>query len=101
MPDFDDGGHVGQGRVALAAGDGQRAHLALLVVVGGLRNRLGHELHLAAHQVGEGRRAAAVGDVHHEQAGGVLEHLGHQVADAAVAGRAVVDLARARLRVVR
>ncbi len=45
-----------------------------------------------AHQVGEGRRAAAVGDVDHEEAGGGLEHLRHQVADAAVAGRAVVDL---------
>ena len=62
-----------------------------------LRNALGHELHLPAHEVGERGRTAPVGDVHHEQARGRLEHLGHQVADAAIARRAKVDLAGPRL----
>ena len=70
------------------------------MVAGRLRNRLGHELHLPAHQICKSRRTAAVGKVHYEQPGGGLEHFGHKVADTAVAGRAVVDLARSRAAVV-
>ena len=64
------------------------------MVRGRLRNRLGHKLHLPTDQVDKRRRAAPVRDMHHKQPGGVLEHLGHQVRDAAIASRTVVDLAR-------
>ena len=60
----------------------------------GLGNALGHELHLTADQIGKGRGAALVGDMHQVHARCTLEHLGHQMADATVAGRAKIDLAR-------
>jgi hypothetical protein len=61
------------------AGDGQRAHAARAQV----RQRGGqageHGLRLPAHQVVDGRRDAAVGDVHHEGVRLLLEQLHRQV----------------------
>ena len=78
-------------RAAHAAGDGQRPHAARTQV----RQRRGeageHRLRLAAEQVGEGRRDAAVGHVQHEGAGLLLEELHRQVRQRAGARGAVAD----------
>ena len=53
-----------------------------------------HDLHLPADQVGKRRRRAAIGHVHHVDAGHHLEQLAGDMDAAAVAGRRHVDLAR-------
>ena len=95
------GRHFRQRRVAFLAGHRQCADLALLVIRGGLRNALRHELHLTTNQVGKRRGAALVGDVHQIRSGRVLVHLRHQMADTAVTGRAEVDAAGVGLGVGR
>jgi hypothetical protein len=80
-------------RMARLAGDGHRAHAARLDV----RHRRGqareHRLRLAAHEVVEGRRHAAVGHVRHLHVFHLLEELHRQVRERAGPGRAVADLA--------
>ena len=68
-----DGRHVGQMARALLAADAERLHLV------GPRERLEldrarrQHLHLAADQIGEGRSEAAIGHVHHVEAGALEE----------------------------
>jgi hypothetical protein len=86
-------GHVGQLRQALFGAGGDAAQLARLDVRqdGGRAHAGGFEP--AGQQVGELRAGAAVGHVQHEDAGGHLQVFKRQVPGAAVAGRAVVELA--------
>jgi hypothetical protein len=59
-----------------------------------------HRLRLAAEQVGEGRRDAAIGDVQHERADLLLEQLHRQMRQRARPSRAVVDPSRVLAHVV-
>ena len=61
------------------------------------RQHVEHHLHLAAHQVGERRRAAPVGHVGQLGAGHHLEQFARQMHRGADAGRGHVDLARVGL----
>ena len=81
------------------AGDRQRPHAAGADVRQRRRQAGEHRLRLAADQVGEGRRDAAVGDVHHEGTDLLLEQLHRQVRQRALAGRAVADAAGVLLQV--
>ena len=64
-------------------------------------NRLGRvgeeDLHLPAEQIGQRGRHAAIGHVHHVDAGHHLEQFGGDVGDPADAARTVGELARIRL----
>ena len=75
------------------AKQGQGAHFALLVVLSGLRNALGHELNLPRHQVSESGCAAPVRDVHQACGRREVGHVDPQVAGGAVAARAEVQTA--------
>ena len=85
--------HLRQLRAALVRRDGDRAHLAALDV----RQHRGHgveaHLHLAAHQIDQRRRTAAVGNVGDEGAGRFLEQFGRDVLRAARAAGGVVQFA--------
>ena len=58
-----------------------------------------HDLHLSAEQVGQRGRRAAIGHMHHVDAGHHLEQLAGHMRRAPVAGRRHVDLARVGLGV--
>ena len=77
----------------VGAGHGESAQPAAPDVVGGGRDVVEHHLHLTGDQVGQRRRAAAVGHVHHVDAGHHLEQLARHVDRGAVAGRRHVELA--------
>ena len=62
-------------------------------MLGAGRNVVEHHLHLAGDQIGERRRAAAVGHVDHVDAGQHLEQFAGHVDRRAVAGRRHVELA--------
>ena len=55
-------------------------------------------LNLPGHHIDDGRTGAAIGHVHHVERSELLEQLERQVARAAVAGRAVAELARTGAR---
>src|SRR3984957_2770272 len=95
-----DGRHVGQKRGALALGDGEQAQLARLHVRQALRSRGEEELRAACDRVGDGGRAAAIGNVHHLDARHLLEQRAAQVIGRAGAGGGVVDLAGILFRVI-
>ena len=94
MTGLGEGRHLGQARDALLGGDRERAQLAGLDV----RQRRGQvieeHLHLAGERVVERWAGAAIGHMGHVHLGGVLERFADQVAEAADAGRAEVELAR-------
>jgi hypothetical protein len=80
-------------RRALGAGHRQQPELAaghVLQAGAGIE----HELHLPCQQVAQGRGRALVRHVHGVQLAGAFEHLGSDMRRAAVAGRAVAELAR-------
>ena len=87
--------HVGQQRVRLVRADRQRLQLAGLDVLQGDVDRQEHHVDLAAQQVGDGGRGAAVADVRQRDPGPVLQQFHRQVVRRAGAGRAVVQRARA------
>ena len=76
-------------RMPAVAGDRQRPHAARADVRQRRRQAGEHRLRLAADQVGEGRRDAAVRHVQHERTRLLLEQLHRQVRQRAGAGRAV------------
>ena len=57
------------------------------------RRGVDHDLHLSADQIGERRRRAAIGHLHHLDPGHHLEQLGGDVLRRADAGRGITDLA--------
>ena len=89
-----DGRHVGQLGDALRRAGGDAAELAGLDELQDRRRADRGRLQAAGEQVGELRAGAAIGHVDDEDAGRHLQVLEGQVAGAAVAGRAVVQLAR-------
>jgi hypothetical protein len=98
-PGLGDRRHVGHRARALRGRDRERLELAGLDVGRRGRQVVEVEVDLAAEQRELRRVAAGVRDVDHEDARLRLEHLAGQVAGAAVAARAVVELARVALRV--
>ena len=86
----------GHGRT-LEAGHGQRAQLARLDLRQHADRIAEHHAELAAQEVADGKRGAAIGHVRHLQAGLRIEQLGHPMVGRAHAGRAVVHRARLAL----
>jgi beta-mannosidase len=97
--ELSDGGQV---RKSVGAGGGrhsQGAELARLDVLDRRGQGLECDLHLPAEKIGEGLRAALVGNVDEGGAGHRLEELAGEMLRGAVAGRALVDLVRVRFRI--
>ena len=80
---------------SLVGGHGQRTHARrrALEVGHGRGQHVEHVVHLPGDQVGGGRAATPVGDVHGEGAGGVFDELARQVIRAARSCRAVAQFA--------
>ena len=93
QPGFGEGRHVGQCRIALRPGDGERAYLARLDVRQQHHLAFEDRLHLAADQVVDRRRATLVRHVQQVDAGGRLEKLGGKMRRRAAAGGRVRELA--------
>ena len=98
QPEFVERGHVGKQRRTLRAAHCDHAQLARAHVRDG-DARVEEKVELAAEQVGQRRRGAAVGHVHGKGAGLRLHHLGGQVRRAAVARRAEAALAGVGLQI--
>ena len=96
---FSDRGQIGQQARALRAAHRQRPQQTGLGLPVGGRDRGEHHRDMAAQQIGDGRAGAFVGNMGELDARHGAEQLAGQVADGADAGRAVVDLARMRLRI--
>ena len=91
--------HVGQERRALLFGDGEQLQPPGLHVLEALRAGGEEEMHLPAHRVGDRGRAAAIGHVHHLDAGHLLQHRGAEMIGRAGPRRRIDDLAGICLRV--
>ena len=85
---FLDGRNLGRRRHALEAGDGERLDLAALRQRQRRQHRIGEELDLPAHEIGQRRRRALVGDHQRVEPGVALEQLDRQMAGGADAGGA-------------
>ena len=94
------GGHIGQLRQAPVCRHGQGAHLARLDVGQHDDQVVEDELHLVAQHARDQRRAPTVGNVRGKHARGDLEHFHIELAHAAHAAAAVVELAGVLLGVV-
>ncbi len=91
---FRDGGQARKRIGAFRAGDRERAHLALADQRHRRRQRREIDRDVAADQIGERRRAAAIGHVRELDAAHHLEQHGAEMDAAADAGGGVVELAR-------
>ena len=95
---FDHGRHLRQQCAAALARDRERTHLARFDVRHAAGDIGERQIEHAAHEIDQRGAVALVRHVDHVHAGGAFEHLAHEVSDAAVAGRAEIELARLRFR---
>ena len=84
-------------RVAVVTASARSLPALMYSIDGGVVGE--HDLHLSAEQIGQRGRRAAIGHVHHVDAGHHLEQLAGHVREPADAGRRHVDLARIGLGV--
>src|SRR5947207_484519 len=99
-PRFLEGGHAGNQRVALEAGDGERLYLACADVRQRRRESRHQHLDLSAQHIGKRRTDAAVVRVHGIEARGGSELLQGEVVEQADPTRRVVQLAGVVPRIV-
>ena len=96
-PRFRQSRNLGQGRRTLRAGDGERAHRALLDVGDRGRNRGIENRRVSADGRGDGRPAAVEGNGDDVEPKRLLEHFAGKVAGRAQPGMGIAVFARARL----
>ncbi len=98
QPRFRDRGQIRRERGALRRGDRERADSPALHLGKRRGEVVEHEVNAPADEILHGGRRALVGDVGHVDARHRLEKLAGEVAGAAGAARAEVELARLRFR---